>query len=166
MANKKKETNNNSIKQEIYRIIKLLLIVLVFFSIFYMFTVYLINREEKTPVSNSTNEDINYNEVLAGSSFDLEDKEYIVIYYDTSDKDLKSKMNTLISNYNSKKSTNPIYVVDMNSKFNKKYIGPGNDVLPTSIDDLSINGPTLIEFNNKKVVNYITSYDNIKKYLD
>ena len=161
--NNKKKTNN--ISKEALSIIKLLVIVLVVLGIFYLLTVYITSKKENKYVKEEKtgNVDIGYQEILAGSSFNIDEDEYIVIYYDMSDKDLKSKITTAISKYESKDKHLPIYTVNMNSAFNKKYNSDNSNNNPSSLEELSINGPTLIKFSNKEVEEYIENYDNIKE---
>ncbi|MBQ2639721.1 MAG: hypothetical protein IJF92_03055 [Bacilli bacterium] len=164
--NNKKKTNN--VSKEIYSIVKLLVIVLVILGIFYFLTVYITSKKENKYVKEEKtgNVDISYQEILAGSSFNIDEEEYIVIYYDMSDKDLKSNITTSISKYESKEKHLPIYTVNMSSAFNKKYNSSESNNNPSSLEELSISGPTLIKFSNNEVNEYIESYDNIKEYLD
>lgn len=163
--NKKVEKKDNN---EVFKIIKTLVIVLVVLGIFYLLTVYITSKKEDKYVKEETtgSADIGYQEILAGSSFSIDDNEYIVVYYDMSDDKLKSDITTLISSYESNKDHLPIYTVNMNSAFNKKYKGSNSNTKPNSLEELSINGPTLIKFNNKEVEDYIENYDNIKGYLE
>ena len=162
-----KEVKNNTYK-DIFSTLKLLLVVLLVLGIFYLLTVYITSKKENKYVKeeHTGNVDIEYQEILAGSSFNIDEDEYIVIYYDMSDSTLKSNITSSISKYESKNDHLPIYTVNMGSAFNKKYNSNESHNNPSSLDELSINGPTLIKFNDKKVEDYIESYDSIKEYLE
>lgn len=177
MANKKKKTTksvnkkldnvNTSFKEEGFKVLKILISVLVFFGIFYLLTVYLTNRDTSDTTSSEEVNDvvIQYEEILAGSSFSVDKDEYLVVYYDKSSEELKSDMTTLISNYEGKEEHLSIYTVDMSSAFNKEFISNQSNKTPNNISELEINGSTLIKFSNGNVVDYVEGYDSIAAYL-
>jgi len=152
---------------EVYNGLKMLLIVLVILGIFYLLTAYIINKDSKKDSSKS-NEDveIQYKEILAGSSFSMSDSEYFVLYYDKSNEDLSSDIDSLISNYEVKEDAISLYTVDISNSFNKNIVSDSSNIEPVSASELKINGTTLIKFSDKKVIDYIESYDMIKEYLN
>lgn len=176
MANKKRKNNkmykkidnvDTSFKEESFKVVKVLAIVLIFLGIFYLLTVYLINKDTS---SSSTEKEVSeatiqYEEILAGSSFSINDSEYLVLYYDKSSDELKSNITNLISSYKEKDEHLSIYTVDMSSAFNKNFIASSSNKSPDSVSELEISDTTLIKFKDGKVVDYIENYDNINIYL-
>lgn len=99
------------------------------------------------------------NEILAGQTFNRKDETYYVVFYEfNSDEDLEST----ISNIESPK----IYKVDLSNKMNQSIISDTSNKKATTIDELQINGPTLIKITNEKITDYIEGYDNITTYLN
>lgn len=163
---KKSNYGYNSFREQLFKIIKIFVIVLVVFGLFYLLTLYLLNKPN-TNISSEKSEEavtISYKTILAGSSFDMGD-DYLVLYYDNSDDDLKSTYTNLISSYESTDNHLSIYVVDTNSAFNKKYISNSSNINPSSIQDLKVKNNTLIHFKDGKVTQYIENQNNIENYL-
>lgn len=99
------------------------------------------------------------NEILAGQTFNRKDETYYVAFYEfNSDEDLEST----ISNIENQK----IYKVDLSNKMNQSIINDTSNKKATTIDELQINGPTLIKITNEKITDYIEGYDNITTYLN
>ena len=95
----------------------------------------------------------------------MDDDAYLVLYYDGSNSDLSSTVGTLVSTYKSKDSHLPIYKVDMSDGLNKNYTSEESNTNPSSVEDLHINGITLIKFVDNKVDEYIEGQDSISDYL-
>ncbi len=168
LVNKKVDNVHTSFREDGLKIIKVFVCVLIFLGIFYFLTVYLTNRDtNNTSSSKEVGEAvIQYEEILAGSSFSIDEDEYIVLYYDKSIEELKSNIMSLVSDYEAKEDHLSLYTVDMSSAFNKKFVSDESNNNPASVADLKISDSTLIKFKNGKVVDYIEKYDNIKLYLD
>ncbi len=176
MAKKKIQNKKNNIvrkidgidgsNQEWVKIVRVLLIVFCFLGIFYLLTVYITNKDDSTgntQDSSSTETQIQYDEILIGSSFSMNDNEYLVVYYDKSDEELNSNLSTKISSYSGDYN---IYTADLSNAFNKKFKKEGEvNTSPSNVDELSFNGPTLIRFKDGKVVDYVESIDSINEYL-
>ena len=185
MANKKKNNGRKSIeKKEIkkvekqidemdsfvknkFSILAIIFGVLCFFGIFYLLTVYITNDDTSKSTVDEINEtEIQYEEILAGSSFNMNEKEYLVIYYDKSDDDISSKLGTAISTYDNNEDALVTYTVDMSSAFNKSFVNDEANSDPSEASELSLAGPTLIKFSDGDVVEYIESVDGILDYLN
>lgn len=145
----------------------IILVVLVLFGIFYLITAHITNDDSSTTTSDtsSTEIEIQYDEILVGSSFDMNDKEYIVVYYDKSDSELLSSISGSITTYTSKEDSLNVYEADLSNSFNKKFVDDVSNSSPSSSSELSFNGPTLIKFSDGKVVDYIEGEDSILDYL-
>ena len=82
-----------------------------------------------------------------------------------SDEQMKSLYTNLVSTYEDIDGHLPIYTVDMSSTFNKKYVSEDANLDVSSIDDLKISGPTLIEFENHEISNYSEGEEKIQEAL-
>ena len=145
-----------STSNEVYKILKILFGVMVFLATFYLITVGIVGRDtdnEKKEVS------IQYDEILAGSSFTMRDDEYVVVYYDFSNEEMSNLYSALVD-YKSNGSKK-LYTVNMSNGFNKKYTGQNANKNPNSAKELVIADATLIEFKDGKVVKYVEGSDNI-----
>lgn len=174
-VNKKKKTNQTSKEvlknsygnDELKNGIKCVVIVLVIFAIMYLLTL-LILKKASTDYITKDNEktSIQYSEILAGTSFDKKDNEYLVLFYDMNE-DEKEKYTyaNLVSNYEAKDEHLPIYYVDLSSALNKSVVSEESNKNAKSAEELKINGATLIKFNTEGIVEYIEGKDSISDYL-
>lgn len=163
-----KKIDYASDKQEWVKILSIVLVVIGILGIFFLITVHITNNSSDTTMSdNKSNTEavIQYEEILAGSSFSMNEDSYLVLYYDKSNSDLSSEFVSIISTYNNKSDALALYSVDMNSAFNKDYVGEQSNISPKSASELSINGPTLIKFDKGNVSEYIEGKDAISSYL-
>lgn len=156
-------------------------VIICVFCAFYFLTVFIskdnssssTNSSNNTSTSSSNNSSsssssstsISYDNIVIGRSFSMDDSTYLVIYYDSSDTELSSTMSSLISSYKSKDSHLPIYRVDMSDGLNKNYVSDDANTNPSSVDDMRINGPTLIKFVDNSVDEYVEGKDSISDYL-
>jgi hemolysin activation/secretion protein len=156
-------------KSQVLRGIKVLVVVLVVFGLFYLLAWYITSKNASSTTTNTTNTsnteaEIDYTTILASDTFKMGGN-YLVLFYDMSDKDIKSTYTSLLSTYKAKSSHLTIYSVDSSSSFNKKYISTSSNTNPESIDDLKVNGPTLMEINDGKCSSYVEGKDAISSYL-
>ena len=111
--------------------------------------------------------EIQYSEILAGSTFKQSSTEYIVLYYDyTTEK--AADYGNLISTYLQKENALNVYTVDLSRKFNTSYIKQEQDTTntnPTSASELKVQDGTLIQIKDKKVEKYLESYEEIENYM-
>ena len=96
----------------------------------------------------------------------MDDNRYYVLYYDMSSDELKSAYTNMVSTYEDKDEHVPVYTVDMSSTFNKQFVSDSSNPSVQSVDNLKISGPTLIEINQGKVVNYVEGIDAISDVLE
>lgn len=161
------ERNKTDYNDNLFKILKILGIVLIMFIIIYIGTAIVTgeiklkkDKEEEKEVTIQTEE------ILAGSTFNITDKEYMVLYYDFEAAD-SGIYGMLYSNYGSSNSNVKMYKVDLSKGFNKSYVTDGKvNTNPSNIDELKVKKPTLIRIKNKKVTKFITSKEEIKKYIN
>lgn len=151
--------NNVSFKKAITMLfIVILIVALVYFVAALIMGEISFKDDKKTTT-------IQYENILAGSTFKQHDTEYIVIYYDFEGKDASS-IETAISTYKSTDSAKALYKVDLSLKQNQAYTTEKNsNKKPNKATDLKINGSTLIHIKDNKVNTYIEGKDKIKDYL-
>jgi len=170
-SNKKridKQIDYASGRQEWVKGLIIILVVIGILSIFFLITVHITNNSSDTTISDNkdnTEAVIQYEEILAGSSFSMNEDSYLVLYYDKSDSDLSSEFSSVVSSYNNKDDALALYSVDMDSAFNKDYVKEQSNTSPKSASELSIVGPTLIKFDKGNVSEYIEGKDAILSYL-
>lgn len=174
---RKKIDSVGMIDSDIFGKIIMICIVICVFCAFYFLTVF-ISKDNSNSSSNSNNSSstssssssssnasISYDNIIIGRSFSMDDDAYLVLYYDGSNSDLSSIVGTLVSTYKNKDSHLPIYKVDMSDGLNKNYTSEESNTNPSSVEDLHINGITLIKFVDNKVDEYIEGQDSISDYL-
>ncbi len=170
---KRKENyyNDNALNLGVKGKVVIILVVLILFVAFYLLTIYIVNKDSNINTDNKVNESqeksISYDKILLGRSFSMNDDDYYVIYYDSSNKDTSSIYNELVTNYKVKEDALPIYYVDMGDGLNKSHsTNEESNRSPNGVDDLLINGPTLIRFQDGKVIDYRQGEEDIKNILN
>lgn len=160
--NKGYYSENNEFKGTGKRVVIILLCVVLLFGLMYFLTTRILSKEvtKKRKQSEVTESTIQYEKILAGESFTMEQEEYYVVYYDSTDTNLSST----IATYQADKKDIKLYSVDLNDGMNKKYI-TDSDINTSSIENLKVKNPTLIHFKNKEVVDTITDENEINDYL-
>ncbi|MBD9098186.1 hypothetical protein EGP98_01075 [bacterium] len=160
--NKGYYSENNEFKGTGKRVVIILICVVLLFGLMYFLTTRILSKEvtKKRKQSEVTESTIQYEKILAGESFTMEQEEYYVVYYDSTDTNLSST----IATYQADKKDIRLYSVDLNDGMNKKYI-TDSDINTSSIENLKVKNPTLIHFKNKEVVDTITDENEIKDYL-
>lgn len=181
---RKKIDSIGIVDSDIFGKIIMVCIVICVFCAFYFLTVF-ISKDNSNSSSNSNNSSsnssnssstssssnsssnasISYDNIIIGRSFSMDEAAYLVLYYDGSNSDLSSTVGTLVSTYKNKDSHLPIYKVDMSDGLNKDYTSEESNTNPSSVEDLHINGITLIKFVDNKVDEYIEGQDSISDYL-
>ena len=141
-----------------------LLVLLVFYFI------ASIKSDYEPPKSNDKEKTtIQYTEILAGSSFNRKESEYLVVYYDMSDSENEdtTSINSTISSYTNSSATLTLYTCDLSSSFNKLYVTTNEpNTNPVTAEDLLINGPTIIKFSGGKVIEYVYGKNEVENYLN
>lgn len=142
--------------------IKVVIGVLILFALFYLLTIYILNKKE--PYSMENNAVIQYTEILAGEVLDQKVDDYFVLFYDKGS-DNASSYADIISNYENRTDKRTMFTVDLSEGLNKKFVSADSENRDvTSISDLKVKGPTLLHVVNGKVVDYVT--ENIEEFLN
>lgn len=159
----KKEYLNSKkgLPSEVKKTIIIVVVAAVLLAFMYFLT-NLILSKDVTDEEKVTENTIQYDEILAGESFN-QDGEYYVIYYDSSDS--YSSISSLISSYQLNSTDTKLYSVDLANGMNKKYITDG-DVVTTNASSLKVKDTTLLKFKNGKVTDTITDITEITNFLN
>lgn len=161
--NKKIEKQPSVVENEWLKIIKIAFIVLIFLSAFYLLTIVIVGNDSSN--DNPVETTIQYEEILAGSSFTMRESEYLVVYYDFTDEKL-SELSSVITSYGYLDDSLKLYTVDMSNGFNSNYLAEDkSNKTPEVAGDLAISGPTLIKIKEGKATKYIEGLDSIIEYL-
>ena len=163
-ANNNKVINNISSKTEITNAVKCIIAVVLIFVLMYFLTIYITKNSTDSVIKKTKeNTTIQYDEILAGTSFNQKEKEYLVLFYNL-DEDTEDKYYSLRSEYKEKEESLPIYYVDLSSSLNESCISTEKNEDATNASELKINEPTLIKFSNGKIQEYMTG-EEISNYL-
>ena len=127
----------------------------------YFLTTFILSRD--TEEEKVTENAIQYDEILAGESFNQGDGEYYVIYYDSSDE--YSTISSLISSYQLNNSDTKLYSVDFSNGMNKKYVTDG-DIITDDASSLRVKENTLLKFEDGEVTETITDLNEITSFLN
>ena len=153
--------SKKGLPSEVKKTIIIVVVAAVLLAFMYFLT-NLILSKDVTDEERVTENAIQYDEILAGESFN-QDGEYYVIYYDSSDS--YSSISSLISSYQLNSTDTKLYSVDLANGMNKKYITDG-DVVTTNASSLKVKDTTLLKFENGKVTDTITDITEITNFLN
>ena len=163
--NSKKVLESIPNNTKISNIVKVVVAVAIVLGITYLLTVTITKNSTDGVVKKTfDNTSVQYDEILAGTSFNQKDKEYYVLFYDV-DNDTESAYYTLKSNYEAKDDALPFYYVDLGSSFNSDCVSEESNSEATKADELEINDATLIKFSEGKISEYIVGKDDISAHL-
>ena len=154
--------DKDEIPVEIKRVIIISVVILIVLVGIYFLTEVILNKEDDDS-DKVTENAIQYEEILAGESFNQSEDKYYVIYYDSTDD--YSSISSLISSYQMNDNEVKLYSVDLSNGMNKSYVTDGN-VVTTNANSLKVKANTLLEFTNKKVTDVITDNDEIIDILN
>lgn len=155
--NKKK-----GLPSEVKKTIIIIVVAVVLLVGMYFLTTVILNKDSDDN-SKITENAIQYDEILAGESFNQSEDEYYVIYYDSSNE--YSVISSLISSYQLNNSDTKLYSVDLADGMNKKYVTDG-DIVTDNASSLRVKDTTLLKFNNGEVSEVITDTNEITSFLN
>lgn len=155
--NKKK-----GLPSEVKKTIIIIVVAVVLLVGMYFLTTVILNKDSDDN-SKITENAIQYDEILAGESFNQSEDEYYVIYYDSSNE--YSVISSLISSYQLNNSDTKLYSVDLADGMNKKYVTDGN-IVTDNASSLRVKDTTLLKFNNGEVSEVITDTNEITNFLN
>ncbi len=143
-------------------VIRAVVFLVIIILIFYLLSIRVINKKNTKVIGEAT---FNYSDIMLGESFNRNEKEYLVLFYDRSNGDIYSSLSENLDKYNKSDKALSIYTVDMSNGINSRYSAEESNPNASSASELKINGPTLIKFTNNKVNEYVEGTDNINNFL-
>lgn len=160
---KRKDRIYTEEQKEIAKFVKILLGLVVIIGALYLFTVFVVNKEDSYKRTNTDGE-IKYDNIVLGTLLNRADDEYYVLVLDTMQMSNDVYLN-LSNQYKSGVKHLPIYIADLSNELNKSFIGDVSNYSTDSIDNLKIKGTTLIKVKNHKIVKFIENNDDIIEEL-
>ena len=163
---KNKKKNNEIIKEEynnmfsVKSTILTILIVGIIFVLFYLLSGFITGRSYKYN-RNKVDASISYEEIMAGSTFNMNKDSYVVVFYYRED---DSELTNQISIYGSREG-NSIYYVDLKNGINKYILDDNSNRNATNASELRVTNPTLIKIEDGFITEFIEGKDNIINYL-
>lgn len=162
---KKKYLNSKKgLPSEIKKTIVIILVIVILIVGMYFLTTKILAKDNEKDTKVIENA-IQYNEILAGESFN-KTGEYYVIYYDKSD--VYSTIGSLISSYQLNNGTIKLYSVDLSNAMNKKYVvnNEDGDIITDDASSLRVKSNTLIKVKDGEVEEVITDSNEIMSILN
>ena len=153
--------SKKGLPSEVKKTIIIILVAVILLVGMYFLTTLILSRDvEEEKITENT---IQYDEILAGSSFGQSEDEYYVIYYDSTNE--YSTVSSLVSSYQLNGGDIKLYSVDLSNAINKKYITDG-DIVTSDASSLRVKENTLLKFNNGEVTETITDLSEIMDILN
>ena len=160
---KKKCLNSKKgLNDEVKKTIIIIVVAVILLVAMYFLTTFILNNDD-TEEERITENTIQYDEILAGQSYNQSDDEYYVIYYDSTDE--YSTIGSLISSYQLNNTDVKLYSVDLSNGMNSKYV-TDSDVVTDNASSLKVKDTTLLRFEDGEVVETITDLDEITEFLN
>lgn len=115
---------------------------------------------KKDNTDNSASDNSYDNMIMASTTFDKSENEYMVIFY--SEKNKTDNLDLIISSY---KGDIKLYKVNTDEVINKFVLSDEENSSATNKDELKVKTPTLLTINNKKITYYTSNEDEIAEKL-
>ena len=152
---------NFNIKQ----LILFILIIMITLGLFYGITTLVLEKKNNKKVDNTeeANNDvtIDYNTILAKNILSQSQEAYYVLASFTEDSNVTEYKNEL-DKYKTKEKSLKVYVVDLNSAFNKAYVSDESNLTG---ENITFKETTLIKVENKQIKEVFEGKDEITKAL-
>ena len=153
--------SKKGLPSEVKKTIIIILVAVILLVGMYFLTTLILSRDvEEEKITENT---IQYDEILAGSSFGQSEDEYYVIYYDSTNE--YSTVSSLVSSYQLNGGDIKLYSVDLSNGMNKKYITDG-DIVTSDASSLRVKENTLLKFEDGEVSETITDLSEIMEILN
>lgn len=160
----KNKKNNKNYNQEIEmgNLFKIILVILIVFGAFYIFTYYIQKNKKTTPQNNDTNyiTTIQYDEILIGDSLNQSENEYYVLFVKKSDYTTRYK--EYLSRYN---KNHKFYYSLIDNGLNSGFIAETSMLNADNIQDLRISNTSLIKISAGKIVESYDGNANVMQAL-
>ena len=146
--------------KEVYKVFKIGLGVLLFIGLVFVLLNIFNGNWNLFTQKNTAKTEIDSKMVIAGTLFNKEEEEYLVLAYDMKDEKYDF-YGALTSNYN---STPNLYYLDLSSGFNKKFID-SRTIISNDLDKLRFSSATLLFIKGDKITKSLTTEQEIVNYF-
>lgn len=167
---KKSKMKVNSIKtedqEEMIRLFKILLVVIVFIAGVYVFTKKVVKKEDSDN-TKITEGKIDYNKIIIGSLLSQSFDDYYVFAYDANNAEA-IYYDSIIASYMKKTDAKKVFWADLSNSLNEKFKAKNKKDVNTnakSLDDLLVGDFTLFKIKKGKIEKIIDNASSAKKEL-
>lgn len=161
---KNKNTGNKDVRDNYFKFITTLAVLLLIFVISYLLIGIFFTKEidlKKDEEKSKEEVSVDNQTIMIGQLLDQKEDEYYVLVYDFSDK--LSSVPSWLSIYQENSDSLQVYKVDSSKKFNSKYIVEENsNKNAKTISELKVISPTLIKVTKNEISEYIEGEESIK----
>ena len=145
--------------KDIYVVFKIALGVILFIGLAFVVINFANGTWKLTKGSTSVTE-IDPRMLIAGTLFDKEEDEYLVIAYNMKE-EKEAIYGVMASNYSGDRT---LYLLDLSSGFNDSFIGE-KTVISNDLTKLKFGGPTLLVIKGNKITKSYTTEKDITKFF-
>lgn len=146
--------------KDVYNVFKIALGVILFIGLVFVGMNIVNGNWNLFNKDNKKTTEIDYRMVIAGTMFNKEDKEYLVLAYNMQDKK-DAIYYAAASNYQGDKK---LYYLDLSSGFNESFIGD-KPVMSSDLNKLKFSGATLLVIKGDKITKSYTKEAEIIKFF-
>ena len=162
----KKKTNfSRNETKEVKKFIIVLIIVTLVFSSIYLLTGFFVTKDLKKDTVKKTETTIDYSLILAGDIFNVNKEEYYIVAYDFNDDDA-DELKQLISTYSVGENHLSIYSINLSDALNKNHVSAESNLSTNNINELKFKNTTFLHIKNKNIIDYDENINNIKNKLN
>ena len=145
--------------KDIYQVFKIALGVLLFIGLAFV-VINFANGTWSLTKKNKAETAIDPNMLIAGTMFEKEEDEYLVLAYDMKN-EKEAFYGAIASNYSGDKH---LYYLDLSSGFNTSFIGD-KTVISNDLSKLKFGGATLLSIKGNKIIKSYTKENDIVKFF-
>ena len=152
---------------EITNLIKIIVVLVVIFLLFYGITYFVAKARNKKNTDDTKTVSFDYSTIMMCNLLEQVYPEYLVFAIDK-DETYYEAYSSLMSLYTGKADTLPVYRVDLNSKFNSSFYDKTleSSVIDSNISNLKVNKSTIFRVKNGNIEASYVGHDAIVNYLN
>lgn len=161
----KKSNMSNEDYKKIISFVIVLIIVLALVGLLFLFNGKIVTKDLSNNTTTTTEPSYDESVILGTDIFNKSDKEYMVLLYDSNNKENGILFGGLFNSY---KGSKTLYAVDAANKMNKSFFSESlenENTKPTNASEVKVSGPRLLVIKNKEVVEYISDANTITEKL-
>lgn len=165
---KKNVTATIQSENEVYKLIKIFLILVLCFGIFWGITMIVTKRQSNVSGSGEAQEriaTIQYDKILVGELLNQK-RDHYYVYLDQGDHQYYTLYSSYISSYMSKEDAQKIYTVDMLDPFNKAFWSNESKFDIEKVADLKVKEATVLEIENGEIVEIYEGNKEVSKFFE